>query len=216
MRVSDRAYRSLREEILEGILRPGMVLAEVEQSTRLGISRTPLREALSRLSADGLVGSTPGRGLVVTEVSTDRIDDLFRVRRALEEQAARLAAQHGDPARFTAIAAEFADAGTLLEQGDEAKRAYYDLVARFDAEIAAAADNPYLTQALGNLRTHLDRVRRLSKDRPDRLLAAAAEHRLIAEAIAAGDEELAAHATHVHLHLSLRSIHAARAAKGTP
>ena len=55
MRASDRAYASLLEEIQSGILRPGAVLGEVEQAARLGVSRTPLREALGRLAADGLV-----------------------------------------------------------------------------------------------------------------------------------------------------------------
>ena len=64
MRASDRAYSALRTEILEWHLAPGTVLAEVEQAARLGVSRTPLREALARLSADGLVESLPGRGVV--------------------------------------------------------------------------------------------------------------------------------------------------------
>ena len=90
-RASDRAYEALRSEILDGVLLPGTVLGEVEQSARLGVSRTPLREALSRLTADALVEPS-GRGLVVTELSTDSIRELYELRQALEEQAARLAA----------------------------------------------------------------------------------------------------------------------------
>jgi DNA-binding GntR family transcriptional regulator len=97
MRASDRAYSALREQILDGRLEPGTVLAEVEQSTRLGVSRTPLREALARLGADGLVSAHSGRGVVVTEVSVDRVAELFEVRGALEEQAARLAARRRAP-----------------------------------------------------------------------------------------------------------------------
>ena len=77
MRASDRAYAALRDEILEWRLQPGTVLAEVEQAARLGISRTPLREALARLSADGLVEALPGRGLVVTAASFDSVAELF-------------------------------------------------------------------------------------------------------------------------------------------
>ena len=60
MRAGDRAYRTLRTEILDGVLEPGTVLQEVEQSTRLGVSRTPVREALRQLAADGLVEASGG------------------------------------------------------------------------------------------------------------------------------------------------------------
>ena len=81
--------------------------------------------------------------------------------------------------------------------------AYYALIARFDAALDAAVANDYLTAALRTVRTHLVRVRRLARDNPARLAASVAEHRLIASAIAARDADLAAHATHVHLHNAL-------------
>ena len=205
-RASDRAYQRLRDEIVSWQLRPGSVLLEVEQSTRLGVSRTPLREALARLIADGLVATQTGRGLVVTEVSLESISEIFEVRQALEEQAARLAARRGNSAVFEQLEHEFAAVNDLLEHDDPARRSYYGLVERLDDAIDAAVDNAYLAAALSTLRTHLWRIRRLSVDDPARLSAAAAEHLLIAQAIAAGDAELAAHATHVHLHRALQSI----------
>jgi len=205
-RASDRAYLTLRDEIVEWELRPGSVLGEVEQSTRLGVSRTPLREALARLVADGLVSSQSGRGLVVTNLSLASIREIFEVRQALEEQAARLAARRGDTAVFDQLEREFAAVNELLEHDDPARHAYYGLVARLDDAIDDAVDNTYLTAALATLRTHLVRVRRLAVDDPARLSAAAAEHLLIVQAIAARDAELAAHATQVHLHQALRNI----------
>jgi DNA-binding GntR family transcriptional regulator len=205
-RASDRAYLTLRDEIVEWELRPGSVLGEVEQSTRLGVSRTPLREALARLVADGLVSSQSGRGLVVTNLSLASIREIFEVRQALEEQAARLAARRGDTAVFDQLEREFAAVNELLEHDDPARHAYYGLVARLDDAIDDAVDNTYLTAALATLRTHLVRVRRLAVDDPARLSAAAAEHLLIVQAIAARDTELAAHATQVHLHQALRNI----------
>src|SRR5690625_6497196 len=94
VRASDRAYLTLREEIIEGALAPGSVLGEVEQSARLGLSRTPLREALGRLVADGLAEQSPRRGIVVTAVSLSAASDLFEVRSALELLAARRAAEN--------------------------------------------------------------------------------------------------------------------------
>lgn len=204
MRASERAYAALRDDILEWRLEPGTVLGEVEQSERLGISRTPLREALARLLSDGLVAAQGGRGLVVTAVSVNDIAQLFELRQALEQQIARQAAQHCDPAVFEALATEFREAPGLLERSDHA--AYYELVSRLDAAMDAASANSYLVTAVRSLRPHLVRLRRISRDNSARLLAAAREHLLIVEAIAAGDSELAASATHVHLHQSLTSI----------
>lgn len=206
MRASDRAYRALRDEIIEWKLPPGTVLQEVEQSTRLGVSRTPLREALARLTADGLVSSQAGRGLVVTDVSVDNIRELFEVRRALEEQAARLAAERGEPEVFAELEREFRAAPALLEHADPARHDYYELVARLDEALDQAVANPYLVAALRSLRTHLVRIRRLAKDDTARLRAAASEHLLIVRAIAARDADLAAHATHVHLHHALDHV----------
>lgn len=204
MRASDRAYRALLDEIQSGALPPGAVLAEVEQSVRLGVSRTPLREALGRLIADGLVVQSSPRVTVVSDLDAGDIRELFDLRRALEETAARLAARGSGGEggeRFAALAAEFARTDAAADPD-----AYYALIARFDETLDDAVANDYLTAALKTVRTHLVRVRRLARDNPARLAASVAEHRLIASAVAAGDAELAAHATHVHLHNALAAI----------
>jgi len=205
MRASERAYATLLEEIQDGSLAPGAVLAEVEQAARLGVSRTPLREALGRLIADGLVVQQSPRVTVVAPIDADDIRALFEARRALEETAARLAARRGDSDGFRDLAAAFAAAASDLDR-PEGLDAYYALIARFDAAVDAAIANDYLAASLRTVRTHLVRVRRMARDNPARLAASVAEHRLIAEAIADGDAELAAHATHVHLHNALTSI----------
>jgi len=208
MRASERAYGILRDEISRWELPPGTVLAEVELAHRLDMSRTPVREALARLVADGLVVAIGGRGLEVASMDADDIAALYELRQALESQAARLAARRGDPAVFAELADHFAAVPAELDRddlvgADPERDAYYALVERFDAEIDLAVDNDYLVGALEGIRTHLARVRRAARDNPARLLAAAAEHRTIAAAIADRDGDLAAHATHVHLHNSL-------------
>jgi DNA-binding GntR family transcriptional regulator len=208
MKASDRAYRVLLAEIVDGTLAPGAVLGEVEQSTRLGVSRTPIREALSKLTADGLVEPQVGRGLIVTEVSLENISELYELRGALEEQAARIAAERGDPTTFVALAEAFEHMSGLIETGANGVRVYYDLNSQFDEAIDRAIQNSYLAGALRNVRMHLARVRRIAKNNPERLREAARETLLILEAIIAGDAALAAHATHVHLHRSLTNIRA--------
>ena len=200
---SDRAHAALLDEIQSGALPAGSVLGEVEQAARLGISRTPMREALRRLAADGLVVQQSPRVTVVADLDADDIRALFEIRRALEETSARLAAQRGDADLFAALAEEFARVDLAAVEGRDA---YYALIARFDAALDAAVANDYIASALRTVRTHLVRVRRMARDKPDRLAASAGEHRTIAAALAARDGDLAAHATHVHLHNALAGI----------
>lgn len=204
MRASDRAYEVLRTEIVEWRLRPGAVLGEVEQAERLGVSRTPLREALARLVADGLAVQQRGRGAVVSDVSLEHIDDLFALRRALEIESARIAARQSNPDEFAALRARFLEAGRRT--GPESREAFYQLAAELDSCIDAAVSNPYISQALRSLRVHLARVRRLAQDDPERLAVSALEHAAIAEGIAARNPEIAAAATQLHLHHSLEHI----------
>lgn len=207
LRASDRAYVALRDDILSWRLEPGTVLGEVEQSTRLGVSRTPLREAFARLVGEGLVepATQPGRGgVVVAELGRADIVELFEARQALEERAATLAAARRERPVFETLREEFAHARELID--DERRDEYLDLVRRFDEAVDVATGNAYLVTAIRQLRTHLARVRSVAHDDPARLAAAADEHRLMAEAIAAGDAELARSATRVHLHQSLRTI----------
>ncbi|WP_125611487.1 GntR family transcriptional regulator [Specibacter cremeus] len=206
MRASDKAYATLRADIVEWRLPPGTVLAEVELSERLGVSRTPVREALARLSAEGLAAPQSGRGVVVTEISLDHVRELFELRSALECRAAELAAERGDAATFCALHAELAAAGDLLTDDDPSRHSYYELAARLDAAIDDAVGNAYLAQALKSLRVHLVRVRRLSKDNPARLREAAREHATIALAIANGNAAVASAATTVHLDNSLHRL----------
>ena len=206
MRASDRAYASLRDDIIEWRLLPGTVLAEVEQSERLGVSRTPLREALSRLTAEGLTTAAGGRGVVVTDISLDDIDELFELRETLEGKAAALAAERGDAAVFEALRVELLQAPHLINGSDPGRHAYYELAGRLDAAIDAAISKSYRAQAMRSLRVHLVRVRRLAADDAQRLTAAAGEHAAIAEAIAAGNPRLAEAATTLHLHRSLSHL----------
>lgn len=203
MRASDRAYDILKEDILQWRLAPGTVLGETEQSERLGISRTPLREAITRLAAEGLVDTQRGRAGVVTDVSPANLTELFELREALETQAARLAARRRSTRVFQALRDDFVAAPAALAHGTAG---YYDLVSRLDAAIDTAVGNPFLLTALSGLRSHLARARRLAQDNPARLAESVSEHLLIVQAILDRDEMLAGQATAVHLRKSLANL----------
>lgn len=206
MKASERAYQALLHDIVDGALPPGTILAEVEQASRLGISRTPLREALYRLHSDGLLTTPSGRGAAVTSVSIDSAHDVYAVRRALEELAARLAATNRDESVFQQLLDEFLIAADSLTLDDQVVSAYYDLNDRFDRAIDTAVANDYLSSALETIRKHAARLRRVARNDLNRLRASARETALICQAIVAGDGELAAHATHIHLHNSLDHV----------
>jgi DNA-binding GntR family transcriptional regulator len=216
MRASDKAYQALLDDIVDGTLSPGTALAEVEQAERLGVSRTPLREALSQLRKDGLIQQTRGRGLTVTDVSLDDIVELYELRQPLEQQAAKLAANRGDIQVFAQLAEEFQNADRLIEGGDAGIKAYYNLNERLDRAIEEAISSAYLVSALKSLHLHLARIRRLSRRDPQRLKAAAIETLVIIEAIVDRNPELAASATQVHMQQSLRNaLEAARSREVT-
>lgn len=206
LRASDRVYETLREEIVTWRLEPGTLLSEVDHSERLGVSRTPLREALRRLVADGLAVPGKGRTLVVSDLSADDVRHLFELREALEPQAARLAARRGEPRVFAELRERFDQASALLTDSDPDHLAYYELVADFDRATDEAMDSSYLRHAIDQVRAHALRARRMSRSNTTRLAQAAREHAVIAEAIADGDELLAQQATAVHLRASYKNI----------
>lgn len=220
---ADRAFDALRAAIVEGELPPGAPLTEVEQATRLGVSRTPVREAFARLIAAGLATERGPRTLIVSHIEPADVSALFDLRHALDEQASRLAARavaaesapvargaHGATVgdRFRKLATRFASIDLATLTADAPHRlGYYALVADFDTALdASLSASPYLADAIARTRLHLARVRRLARDDDARLLTAAAEHRAIADAIADGDPERAVAATRLHLHNALTSI----------
>lgn len=204
MRASEIAYERLREDIIQWRLQPGAALGEVELSERLGVSRTPVREALLRLTAEGLVTTDGGRTATVSVVSLDHIRDLYELREALETQAARLAARRRDPSVFQALREDFLRgiAGTAHADSEQS----YSIGFQLDAAIYKAAGSVYLINALHELRGPLERIRRYAHNSLGRLRESAAEQLLIVEAIIDQDETLAAQATAVHLHNSLIDV----------
>jgi DNA-binding GntR family transcriptional regulator len=211
---SDRAYELLRSEIVQWQLPPGVPLNEVHIAERLGISRTPLRQAMQRLAHEGLIRITPGRGAHVSEIALQDVVHLFQMREALEPYAARLSARTQNRSRFAELRAEFEVQRAELEKGGPSGgdySAYYELIARLDAAIDASTDNPYLLSGLSGLRGHLQRLRQIARRRPPRMLETVTEHLAICAAIEEGRETQAAETTAVHINNSLRNILAAMA-----
>ncbi len=200
---SELAYDRVREKILSGEFAPGSVLNQAALAKALGVSTTPLREALRRLKAEGLVELDAHRDARVTELKAEEARDLFEVRRSLDPLAASLAAQR----RTRADIAEIRAAVVGLEpfHGDP-EYAHLLHHRRFHAAIYRASHNDLLIDTLDGLWDKADRYRRLAlevergQDERDRK---AAEHRMLVDAVIAGDAETAAAVMREHIDTSL-------------
>ena len=186
---SEAVYQQLREQIVSGVYRAGDRLPEVSLSTAFAVSRTPVREALRRLESDGLVSGS-GRGVKVTEMTADTVQQAHGVRAALETVAAELAADRQRagrlaPAALADLEGKAAHLETVTAAGD-LERAV-DLNREFHLGIAELAGNQIALEMLDRLWTQLTvstRASLVTAGRPD---AVAAEHRALLAAITRGD-----------------------------
>lgn len=201
-------YAKLRDDIVEWRIPPGTVLREIALTERFQVSRTPVREALQRLSREGLVVTKRGRGTVVSDISLDDTVELVQMREALETYAVRLCARRRDKDVFDALRVEMEECRAMLHEDrvNDGYAGYYNLINRFDDAITAGAGNHYLDSALRELRGHLYRLRRIARSRPRRMVATTDEHLAICIAICEGDESRAAAETITHIHNSFNNM----------
>jgi DNA-binding GntR family transcriptional regulator len=207
---ADLVHRRLREEIELGELAPGTPLSELSLVERTGASRTPVREALRRLAAEGLVDLVPRQGARVSRVSARSIRDLFEFRTLLEPAAVRQATEAAatDPElhrAFTDMRGAFAR--TLQRAPSTARsRSFYELADRFDWAVVGATRNEHLRRTIAELRPHTARLRNLSHLDPRRVEVSVGEHLAVCDALLAGDADGAAAALAGHLARSLETI----------
>lgn len=196
-------YRQLRDDIESGVFEPGRALPEIELVEYTGASRTPVREAVRRLAADGLLDLEPRRAPTVSLISLRSARELSNFRVLLESEAISLVADlaisdrsiHQD---FQDLLDEFLrlDASTADIAVDGPFRPAAD---RFDALLAAHTPNEYLRRAVLDLRPHTARLRTFAHNDPSRLRQAVKEHVTMCEAILDGDPDRSATAIREHL-----------------
>ncbi len=198
------AYRQLKADIVDGRMQPGDPLAELALSDRIGVSRTPVREALQRLAIEGLVTWVPRRGAFVSGLSVPEIVELFQVREALETYAARLAAHSPRRASLGAFRQALESSREALAAGDAKK--YNELTAALDRALADLAGNKRIAAALAEIWTQVLFVRRIAYGNRTRIVDSIDEHAMIVDAVAAGDEDAAAVAVGRHIRRSLKNV----------
>ena len=188
-RLSERLRESIEEEIATGRLLPGTRLDEVDLATRFGVSRTPIREALSLLLGEGLVENRPRRGTVVAHITTQRLIEMFELMAELEAMCARLAIRRMSDDEFAAIRSAH-DACRVASEALDAD-AYFYANERFHYAIYTAAHNSFLFEQASTLQRKLRPYRRLQLRVRNRLQRSFAEHEAIIDAMGAGDTERA-------------------------
>jgi DNA-binding GntR family transcriptional regulator len=193
----DDVAHTLRERIFAGELAPGVFLDEVALAEGLGISRTPLREALKVLVAEGLVRHEPRRGCFVNQVTEQDLDDIFPVIASLEGQCAHQAALRASDADLAALEVLH----QRLVDHAQARRIndYYATNFTIHEAIITLADNRWLAQVIGDLRKIVKLSRLQQLHAPGRLDQSLSEHLAVFAALKARDAQGAEAAMRTHI-----------------
>ncbi len=193
----ERLTRELADAIAEGALAPGVKLDEQALAARFGVSRTPVRETLNRLASSGLVEKRPHRGVVVANVTLERLLQMFEVMTELEGSCARFAAERMSAVEKRALLALHEASRVEVEAGDLDG---YDAANRqFHRTIYEGGRNPFLVETTLDMRRRLQPFRRAQFRLEGRLASSHAEHQIVVAAIGAGDGETAYRSMRAHI-----------------
>jgi DNA-binding GntR family transcriptional regulator len=181
-------HERLREAILHGEFDPDMPISQVKLAARLGVSRTPLREALRMLQREGLIDSAPNRRVRVAELSMTDLEQVYASRVLVEALAARLTVPRLVPEDLAQLRAAASEMNLLLERSDidgweAAHRRYHELLRKYAGE--------RIERLARDLSDHSERYRRVYMAEPRAWAAAAREHAAIVEACESGNGQAA-------------------------
>ena len=210
---------TLRDAIRKGILKPGERLMEIQLAEELGVSRTPVREAIRKLELEGYVIMMPRRGTYVANLSIRDVNEVFEIRTSLDSLASGLAAERITDEDLTWV--DFSGYGFTDEELERLQRLLVligeyietndmEKIVETDTEfhdlLYQASRNTRLVGIIFNLREQLTRFRTTSMGFPGRLAATLEEHRRIVEAIAQGDVKEAQAAAEYHMEKSEQTL----------
>lgn len=204
-----QVYAALRQAIVRGELEPGRQLSENALAEGLGVSRTPVREALTRLRDDRLVEVVPQLGTFVSPISPQAVADAQFIREALECAAVRRAAELAGEDDVAKLSENIASQERARDGGD--LDAFYALDDAFHRTLCDLSGHLAVWAVSERAKAHLNRVRRLSLGMPDYLPEMISEHRSVVAAVAAQDPDAAEAALRHHLRMVLREVPRLRA-----
>lgn len=193
----EQATQRLRQMLVEGQIAPGAKLNERELCEQLKVSRTPLREAIKTLAAEGLVELVPNRGAVAVQLSETDVHNTFEVMAGLEAASGQLAAQRVTDAELAEIKAMHYEMLAAYTRRDLS--AYYPLNAAIHRAINAAARNPVLTSTYNQVNARLQALRFRSNQDGEKWARAVKEHEAMIQALEARDSAALAQVLTTHL-----------------
>ncbi|MGB9866871.1 MAG: GntR family transcriptional regulator [Bacillota bacterium] len=202
--LTDQAYQRIKKAILSLSLSPEQPLVETAIAQQLGVSKTPVRDALRRLEKEGLVVFYPYKGFYVAPISREDVREVYQLRGVLEGFAARVAAQSMSQDDLQALEQLLRQAEEALAQSKEAQ--CRELGKQFHRALVHAVRNRRLEAILGNLSDHEERFYNLLFGIPGRLQRSLAEHWEIFRLIQMGDGHKAEAAVHAHVDSFLRDF----------
>ena len=188
---------ALREAIHNGTLKPGERLMEIQLAEELGVSRTPIREAIRRLELEGFLVMVPRRGTYVADISIRDINEVFEIRKALDVLAAGLAAERITEEELEQLERLLVEIGEYIDNGDADGIVVAD--GKFHDILYRASRNDRLVGIINNLREQFTRFRSISMAYPGRIQNTLEEHRRLVEAIGQRDAEQAQQCAREHL-----------------
>lgn len=194
-------YSLLVQAIEAGELSPGARLRETELATRFGVSRTPIREGLKQLEAQGLARHEPNRGMVIPVLDNDEINELYVIREVLEGTAARLAAQHATAAEIAILQDMVAFDRTVLDD----VTALLVSNRAFHRRLTLASHNRYLVAQMAHMRQYLLLLGGTTLADPARRTQAVEEHGRLVQAIAGRDMDQAEELARAHIRIAHRA-----------
>ncbi|NLY89719.1 MAG: GntR family transcriptional regulator [Firmicutes bacterium] len=197
-------FEALREAIITGQLPPGERLMEIQLAEELGVSRTPVREAIRKLELEGLVAMVPRKGAYVSGISLKDLIEVFEIRSALEGLAAALAAERITDEELDELERHLVKAAEVIERSDLSGMVEIDT--KFHSLLYRASRNERLAHTINNLREQIQRFRQTSLSYPGRMKIALDEHKAIVEAISARNPELARELAQEHVENAENSI----------
>ncbi len=199
-----KVYRQIREKILDGEYKPNEELREIAIGRELGVSRTPVREALRQLELEGLVYIIPNRGAYVKGITEEDIRDIYMIRSRLEGLCARLAAEKITQEELDALDDVICLAEMHAAKGNSEK--VFEMDSKFHELIYEACKSKQLSHLLSDYHQYVQKVRKLSVSGSVRAEQSAHEHRMILEAIRSRDPDLAEQLAKEHIANTVHNI----------
>ena len=188
---------NIRQAIIDGTFSPGERLMEIQLADEMGVSRTPVREAIRKLELEGFVVMIPRRGTYVADISIKDINEIYEIRISLDILAAGLAAERITDEELEKLNSYLVEIGRYVPAMDMDK--IVELDTAFHDILYKATRNERLVSVIGNLREQLTGIRGRSMSYPGRLVETMDEHRALVDSIASRDVERAQRAARVHI-----------------